>query len=274
MNVPLEEIESIVQHALLEDIGSGDITAALLTPEHKSTAELIVREQAILCGCAWFDMAFKQLDPEVAIDWLTEDKATITAGQILCTITGSSRSLLSVERTAINFLQTLSGTATTVASYVNLIKGTGAQILDTRKTIPGLRKAQKYAVYCGGGKNHRTGLYDAFLIKENHIAAQNDIITAVKKAKRQDLPVIVEVENSDEIEQALSAGADRILLDNFNLEEIRRAVRLVNGRTEIEVSGNVNQDNVRALAETGINYISIGALTKHIRAVDFSISFV
>ncbi len=272
MNVLAEVIQSEVRRALSEDIGKGDITAALLPKDSNSTAKLISREKAIFCGRAWFDEVFRQLDSSTQITWFVNDADPILPDQTLCEISGPSRTLLTGERTAINFLQTLSGTATTVAEHVEIIKDTNTQLLDTRKTIPGLRLAQKYAVVCGGGVNHRIGLYDAYLIKENHILAKGSITNAVLEAKKHGMPVEVEVENLTELEQALSAKADSVLLDNFSLENLQAAVRLNNGQCKLEASGNINKDNLRAIAETGVDTISIGALTKHIRAIDFSMS--
>jgi len=265
-----EVIQSEVRRALSEDIGKGDITAALIPRDSGSTAQLIAREQAILCGCTWFDEVFMQLDPSTQINWFANDADRIVPDQILCEINGPSRTLLTGERTAINFLQTLSGTATTVAEYVAIIKDLDTQLLDTRKTIPGLRLAQKYAVRCGGGVNHRIGLYDAYLIKENHILAKGSIRNAVLEAREQGLPVEVEVEDLPELEEALAAGTDSVLLDNFSLEDLRAAVKINQGRCKLEASGNIDKDNLRAIAETGVDAISIGALTKHIQAIDFS----
>ena len=273
MVVNEENISFSVSLALKEDIGTGDITAALLPEESYSTATLVSREMAVLCGCAWFNEVFKQLDKTIKIEWFAKDADKIMPNQPLCKIHGPTRALLTGERTAINFLQTLSGTATTVRSYAEIIKGTHAQLLDTRKTIPGLRLAQKYAVTCGGGINHRIGLYDAFLIKENHILAKESIGNAVLAAKKSGLPVEVEVENLIELEEALVAEADSILLDNFSLENLHKAVIITQGRAKLEASGNIDKANLHAIAATGVDYISIGSLTKNLKAIDFSMRF-
>jgi len=233
---------------------------------------VITREAAIICGRDWFDACFHALDPAVEIEWQVEEGARAAPGQVLCNVTGPARALVTAERSALNFLQTLSATATVTASYVEAIRGTGTTILDTRKTLPGLRNAQKYAVRAGGGHNHRMGLHDAILIKENHIAAAGSIADAVKLARRlhPEIMIEVEVENFSELREALAAGTDRIMLDEFELDELVQAVTEVDGRVPLEVSGGVGFDRVRAIAETGVDYISIGALTKHIRAVDLS----
>lgn len=273
MKVSTEIIKENVALALKEDVGTEDITASLLEDGASSKATLISRENAVLCGKAWFDEAFHQLDPDINIEWQADDGEDIHANQRLCILTGSTRGLLTGERTAINFLQTLSGTATIVSEYVKQVRGTSAKLLDTRKTIPGLRLAQKYAVTCGGGMNHRVGLYDGFLIKENHILANGSITNAVQEAKKRDLPVEVEVENLQELEEALAAEPDRILLDNFSIDELFRAVEMAQGRTSLEASGNITLRNLRNVAKTGVDFISIGALTKHVTAVDFSLRF-
>lgn len=262
-----------VRRALAEDIGTGDVTAALLPANSSSAATVITREDAVLCGSAWFDAVFAQLDPVVRVSWLAQDGDVIQAGQALCRLYGPTRALLSGERCALNFLQTLSATATATRRYVTAVAGTGAQILDTRKTIPGLRAAQKYAVRCGGGRNHRIGLYDAILIKENHIAAAGSIEHAVNSARELHpaLSIEVEVENLDELQQALVARADTVLLDNFSLDDLAKAVTLNAGRAKLEASGGVALDSVRAIAATGVDFISIGALTKHIQAIDLSL---
>ncbi|HHI92817.1 MAG TPA: carboxylating nicotinate-nucleotide diphosphorylase [Gammaproteobacteria bacterium] len=268
-----------VTTALIEDIGDGDISAALIPADARSTAQVISREDAVLCGAAWFNEVFRQLDSHIVVDWQAGDGDTIGANQTLCSLTGNSRSLLSGERSALNFLQTLSATATQTRKFVNAISGTGATILDTRKTLPGLRTAQKYAVACGGGSNHRMGLFDAFLIKENHILAAGSIAAAVASARQQhaELKVEVEVENLDEVRQALDAGADQLLLDNMELAALREAVALNreknNGRARLEASGGVSLERVRAIAETGVDFISVGSLTKDVRAVDLSMRF-
>lgn len=273
MEVSEKVIKDNVALALKEDVGTEDITASLLDEGASSKATLISREDAVLCGKAWFDESFRQLDTDIKIDWKVEDGDTIHVNQKLCVLTGCTRALLTGERTAINFLQTLSGTATMVSEYVRQIRGTGARLLDTRKTLPGLRLAQKYAVTCGGGMNHRVGLYDGFLIKENHILANGSITNAIQEAKKRDLPVEVEVENLKELEEALEADPDRILLDNFSIDELFRAVEMAQGRASLEASGNITLKNLRNVAKTGVDYISIGALTKHVTAVDFSLRF-
>lgn len=270
MVIKQNEIITNVKMALSEDIGSGDITAELIPSGTTATATLITREHATLAGCDWFSEVFNQLDSDIQIKWHAKDGEVVTPNQTLCEINGAARSILSGERTAINFLQTLSGTATTVASFVDLIRDIDSKILDTRKTIPGLRLAQKYAVTCGGGINHRIGLYDAILIKENHIIAAGGITQAITMAKQKNVPVEVEVESLKELEQALEAKPDQILLDNFNITELTKAVSITKGRAKLEASGNVDKQTIRAIAETGVDYISIGALTKHVQAIDFS----
>ena len=262
-----------VRRALAEDLGTGDVTAALLPAAGSSAATVITREDAVLCGTAWFDAVFAQLDPNVRISWLAQDGDAIQAGQELCRLYGPTRALLSGERCALNFLQTLSATATATRRCVAAIAGTGAQILDTRKTIPGLRVAQKFAVRCGGGRNHRMGLYDAILIKENHIAAAGSIERAVNAAQQLQpgLSIEVEVENLEQLQQAIAARADIILLDNFSLDDLPAAVTLNAGRAKLEASGGVSLDNVRDIAATGVDFISVGALTKHIQAIDLSL---
>jgi len=267
-----ESIARDVQRALEEDIGSGDVTADLLPAEARARARVIAREVAVLCGSAWFDECFRQLDPDVRIEWFAGDGDRTVAGAPLCRIEGNARALVSAERSALNFLQTLSATATTTAAYVEAARGTRTAILDTRKTLPGLRHAQKYAVRCGGGMNHRIGLFDAVLIKENHIAAAGSIHAAVARARTLHPGVLVEteVENFAELREALAAGVDRIMLDEFELHELSQAVAEVGGQVPLEVSGSVSLERVRAIAETGVDYISVGALTKHIRALDLS----
>jgi nicotinate-nucleotide pyrophosphorylase (carboxylating) len=267
------DIQDTVRAALAEDIGSGDITAALIPASTHASARVITREDGILCGRAWVDAVFQQVDPGVTLEWSVEDGAHILANSTLFTAHGPARSLLTAERAALNFLQLLSGTATRCAHYAAMVAGTGVRLLDTRKTIPGLRKAQKYAVRCGGCHNHRMGLYDAFLIKENHISACGGIAAAVSQARAQapGKPVEVEVETLAELEQAVAAGADRVMLDNFSLQDMRQAVALVAGRLELEASGNITSDNLRQVAETGVDYISIGALTKDAKALDLSL---
>ncbi|KIV70867.1 Quinolinate phosphoribosyltransferase [Pseudomonas sp. FeS53a] len=266
------EIEANVRRALTEDIGSGDITAQLIPEERLAHATVITREAAVIAGTAWVDAVFRQLDPRVAVHWQVADGDRVQPNQALFHLEGPARALLSGERSALNFLQCLSGVATRVAHYVELVKGTSVKLLDTRKTLPGLRLAQKYAVTCGGGHNHRIGLYDAFLIKENHIAACGGITQAINAAHRiaPGKPVEVEVENLDELQQALDAGADIIMLDELSLDDMRTAVTLTAGRAKLEASGGINDTTLRTIAETGVDYISIGTLTKDVRAVDLS----
>lgn len=266
------EIEANVRRALTEDIGSGDITAQLIPEERLAHATVITREAAVIAGTAWVDALFRQLDPRVAVHWQVADGDRVQPNQPLFHLEGPARALLSGERSALNFLQCLSGVATRVAHYVDLVKGTSVKLLDTRKTLPGLRLAQKYAVTCGGGHNHRIGLYDAFLIKENHIAACGGIAQAINAAHciAPGKPVEVEVENLDELLQALDAGADIIMLDELSLDDMRTAVTLTAGRAKLEASGGINDTTLRTIAETGVDYISIGTLTKDVRAVDLS----
>ncbi len=266
------DIEHVVRAALAEDVGSGDITARLIPTDAEARARVIVREPAILCGTAWFDEVFRQLDRRVQVIWQARDGERLRPNQTLCQLRGPARSLLSGERTALNFLQTLSATATHTRRYVDAIEGTGARLLDTRKTLPGLRTAQKYATACGGAQNHRMGLFDAFLIKENHILATGGIAQAVNRAQEiaPGKPVEVEVENLMELHQALDAGADTVMLDNMDLATMREAVALTAGRSKLEASGNVNLDTLRAIAATGVDYISVGAITKDVSAVDLS----
>ena len=276
MTFPTEtEINQQVRAFLKEDIGSGDLTAAIIPEATIATAEVISRENMILCGRLWFDSVFRQLDSDIEIDWLADEGAIIKPGQMFCRLSGKARGLLTGERTALNLLQMLSGIATESGKYAAAAAGTGCRILDTRKTIPGLRKAQKYAVKCGGCSNHRFGLYDAILIKENHIISAGSIAAAVQKARKiASVSVEVEVENLDELNQALSAGADRIMLDNFSVEELRKAVEINAGRAELEASGNVELAKIRVIAETGVNFISVGALTKNIKAIDLSMRII
>jgi nicotinate-nucleotide pyrophosphorylase (carboxylating) len=265
-----------VRRALAEDFGSGDVTADLLPPQAQARARVIAREAAVVCGRPWFGACFRELDAQTVIDWRVDEGARIEADGVVCELRGNARTLVGAERCALNFLQTLSGTATIAAQYADAVRGTRATILDTRKTVPGLRLAQKYAVRCGGATNHRIGLFDAILIKENHIAAAGSLAAAVSaaRARHADLLLEVEVENFDELDAALAAGVDRIMLDEFLLDDIRRAVAHVAGRVKLEVSGSVGLDRVRALAETGVDYISVGALTKHVRAIDYSMRVV
>jgi len=268
----IEDIKTTVAQALKEDIRDGDITAMLIPECNRAKATVITRERAIVCGQPWVDEVFRQLDPTVQIEWLVQDGDEIQPEQRLFTLNGPARSLLTGERIALNFLQTLSGTATTAHQYAKLVEGTDIKVLDTRKTIPGLRLAQKYAVKIGGCHNHRIGLYDAFLIKENHIAACGGIAPAVSKARdiAPEKPIEVEVENLVELQEALNADADIVMLDNFNPEMIRQAITLNNGQVKLEVSGNLEVNNIAEKAIEGISYLSSGSLTKHCKAVDFS----
>jgi nicotinate-nucleotide pyrophosphorylase (carboxylating) len=266
-------VEIDVAHALDEDVGSGDRTALLIPATHTARARVISRETAVIAGRPWFDACFKALDLGCAIDWRVNEGDQVAAGDELVEISGNARALLTAERPALNFLQTLSGVATATRPYVEAVRGTHAAILDTRKTLPGLRIAEKYAVRVGGGQNQRTGLYDGILIKENHIAVAGSIAqvleTAFKLADGK-VSVQIEVENINELEQALSAGAPLILLDNFSLADMRHAVQVTHGRALLEASGNITLETVRAVAETGVDRISVGSLTKHVRAVDLS----
>lgn len=270
---PESAVREDVRRALAEDIGSGDVSAALL-PDVADTAYLLCKQdQVVVCGRPWFDACHRALDPEVAIDWRVSEGQRVDAGTVLATLSGRARSLVSAERTSLNFLQTLSGTATITAAYVQAVRGTGAQILDTRKTLPGLRLAQKYAVRCGGGENHRIGLFDMILLKENHIRTAGGIAAAVAAARalHPELPLVVEVETLDELRQALALDCTRIMLDDFDPAMRRQAVALAAGRVPLEVSGMVDLSSVRAVAEDGVACISIGALTKHVHAVDVSL---
>ena len=268
-----EEIKLSVKQALNEDIGTGDITAQLIPAEQSATAQVITREDCVFCGKAWVEEVFRQLDTNVTVQWHVEDGELAAANSQLFTLRGSARSLLTGERTALNFVQTLSGTATICYEYAQLVRDLPVKLLDTRKTIPGLRLAQKYAVTCGGCFNHRLGLYDAFLIKENHIAASGGILQAISEARRISPKklVEVEVENFIELEQALIAGADIIMLDNFNIEDMTAAVQKNNSKVKLEASGNVNNHTLRNIANTGVDYISIGGLTKNCKAIDLSL---
>jgi nicotinate-nucleotide pyrophosphorylase (carboxylating) len=266
------EIEANARRALAEDIGSGDITAQLIPAERMAHATVITRESAIICGTAWVDAVFRQLDPRVAVHWQVRDGDRASPNQALFHLEGPARALLSGERSALNFLQTLSAVATRCQHYADLVQGTAVKLLDTRKTLPGLRLAQKYAVTQGGCHNHRIGLYDAFLIKENHIAACGGIAEAVQAAHRiaPGKPVEVEVESLEELRQALEAGADIVMLDELSQDEMRQAVAITQGRAKLEASGGINESTLRAIAETGVDYISIGTLTKDVKAVDLS----
>jgi nicotinate-nucleotide pyrophosphorylase (carboxylating) len=256
---------------LKEDIGTGDITAGIIPGTVRAEAVVITRETMVLCGQAWFVAVFKYLNVDVSILWQVQEGDTVSAGTTLCKLSGSARALLTGERTALNLLQTLSATATVAKQYADAVAGTGCKVLDTRKTIPGLRNAQKYAVKRGGCYNHRIGLYDGVLIKENHIIAAGSIVQAVTVARQQSsAPVEVEVESLQEFEQAIAAKPDRIMLDNFSLDDMRTAVAMNQNAIELEASGNITLDNIRTIAETGVDYISIGALTKNIKAIDLS----
>ena len=271
-----EAVAANVAAALDEDMGDGDITARLIDAEREADAFVITRDSAVLCGTAWVDETLRQVDASIAIEWLVEDGDAVTPEQRLCNLHGPARSLLTSERTALNFLQLLSGTATSAARYAALVAHTRARLLDTRKTIPGLRLAQKYAVHCGGCDNHRVGLYDAFLIKENHIAAAGSIPQAIRRARdmHPDRRLEIEVESLDQLREAIDCEPDWIMLDNFPLDEMRRAVAENNTRVRLEASGGIESDaDLVAVAETGVDYISIGALTKHVRAVDLSMQF-
>jgi nicotinate-nucleotide pyrophosphorylase (carboxylating) len=270
-----EAIRADVARALAEDIGPGDVTAALIDPAARARARIVSREAAVLAGSPWAEACFRQLDPQVRIAWRRHDGDAIAADEVVCELAGNARALVAGERNALNFLQTLSGTATVTRSYVDAVAGTRARILDTRKTIPGLRLAQKYAVRVGGGDNHRMGLYDAILIKENHAVAAGGIGPAIRAARAASPGVFLdcEVESLDELREAIDAGADRVLLDEFSDAQLREAVALAAGRVPLEVSGSVNLEHVRQIAQTGVDCISIGALTKHVHAVDLSMRF-
>lgn len=269
-------IEANVRLAIEEDVSTGDITAELIPESQQATAQIISRDQAVIAGRAWVDEVFKQVDSTVKVEWMVADGDCVPPNTLLFTLQGSARSLLTGERAALNFLQTLSGTATIAKQYSDKVANTSVKLLDTRKTLPGLRLAQKYAVTCGGCYNHRIGLFDAFLIKENHILAAGGIESAISQAKTNHpgKPVEVEVESFDELNQALHAGADIIMLDNFTPDQMREAVAQVNGRAKLEASGNITDDTLVSYAETGVDYISIGALTKHCRAIDLSMRLV
>ena len=270
------DVHNNVSAALLEDVGDGDITARLIPAAEIASAAIITRENAIICGVDWVNEVARQVDSTIIIDWMVADGDQVQANQVLFQAHGNARSLLTFERCALNFLQCLSGTASTAHYYAGLVADTQVKLLDTRKTIPGLRKAQKYAVACGQCYNHRIGLYDAFLIKENHRAACVGISQAIATARKQEptKPVEVEVESLHELKQALKAGADRIMLDNFTLADMRESVQLAAGLAELEASGGITAQSLRPIAETGVDYISIGALTKDCRAIDLSMRFI
>jgi nicotinate-nucleotide pyrophosphorylase (carboxylating) len=268
-----------VSRALREDVGSGDVTAQLIAADATARAQVLCREAAVICGTGWFQETFRQLEARIQVRWQVQEGATVPADTVLCELDGPARAILTGERTALNFLQLLSATATVTARYVRAIAGTGCQILDTRKTIPGLRSAQKYAVRCGGGQNHRMGLYDRVLVKENHIAAAGSIAAAVAKARTLSPSLLVEVEteNLDEVARALAAQCDVIMLDEFSLEDMRRAVALNRASprpAKVEASGGVSLERLAAIAATGVDFISIGGLTKHVQAVDISLRLV
>lgn len=273
--LPAAFIDSQVKLALLEDIGQQDLTANLIPADAVASASLITRQPAVLCGKDWFEAVFNQLSPEIGIEWLAEDGDTLQADSVICHLQGPARAILTGERTAMNFLQTLSGTATRAKRYAEAVAGLPVKVLDTRKTLPGWRVAQKYAVTCGGCFNHRFGLYDGILIKENHIRAAGSIKAAVSQAQalKAEVAVEVEVENLDELQQALDAGADIVLLDNFELDQLRQAVAVSEQRTLLEASGGVSLETIRDIAETGVDRISVGNLTKDIEAVDLSLQF-
>ena len=276
MEISQSDIQAQVELVLREDVGSGDRTAALIPADSVSKVEVICRDSAVIAGIAWFTEVFRQLDASIQLEWLAADGDRVQGNQLLCRLEGNTRALLTGERSALNYLQVLSGTATLAATYADVVAGTGAKILDTRKTLPGLRLQQKYAVTCGGCHNHRVGLYDAILIKENHILAAGSITKAVSQALQSapDIEVEVEVESLDELQEALDAGARRILLDNFDLDSLREAVALNQGLARLEASGGVNLQTIRAIAETGVDDISVGALTKDVVAVDLSMRFL
>ncbi len=267
------DIVIVVTNALREDIGDGDLTADLVPEDSVSCATIITREDAVLCGIAWVNEVFRQLGTGTIIDWHVQDGGEIYRDQEICAIKAPTRNLLTGERTALNFLQTLSGTATVTRRLVHLLGESPCRLLDTRKTLPGLRTAQKYAVACGGGSNHRMGLFDAILIKENHIIAAGGIRAAVHRARDKQVRVQVEVESLTELQEAIDAGADAVLLDNFSLEDLREAVAMSRGQVSIEASGGIEETDLPAVAATGVDFISIGALTKHVRAIDFSLRF-
>jgi nicotinate-nucleotide pyrophosphorylase (carboxylating) len=271
-----DDVTETVRRALAEDVGAGDLTAALIPADARAEAQVITREDAVLCGKAWFDEVFRQVDERIRVVWLIKDGDTMRAGQTLCNANGPARGLLTGERVALNFLQLLSGAATRTRQYVDAVRGTKTIVLDTRKTVPGLRRAQKYAVTCGGGQNHRLGLYDAILIKENHIASAGSITAALEAARNsapKGISVEIEVENIGQLREALAAGADRLLLDNFSVEELKAAVAETRARAKLEASGGINLSNIRVYAETGVDYISIGDMTKTVKAVDLSMRF-
>lgn len=270
------DLEANVAAALAEDLGGGDATASLIPAGRSGRATVLVREEAVLCGQRWFDAVYAAIDPAVRVDWHHQDGDRLAVNAVVCTIHGKARAIVSGERTALNFLQTLSGTASAARIYADALAGTRTRLLDTRKTIPGLRRAQKYAVRCGGGFNHRAGLYDGVLVKENHIAAAGSIAAAIAalKAAHVDLPIEVEVEHLPQIEEAIAAGADMLLLDNFTVDMLSAAVMLTTGRVRLEASGGFGLADLPAVGATGVDFISVGSLTKHLRATDFSMRIV
>jgi nicotinate-nucleotide pyrophosphorylase (carboxylating) len=272
----LSDLNKTVETALTEDIGSGDLTAHLIAPDTITHVHILLREDAIVCGRPWFNEVFRQIDPTIHIDWPIHEGSRQAADTVICQLTGNAQKLLTAERSALNFLQLLSGTATTTAQYVAALHGTGCEILDTRKTIPGLRLAQKYAVACGGGKNHRLGLYDQILIKENHISAAGSITQAVETAQTKYPGIVVEVETEslDQLKEALDTDADILMLDNYSIEDMLQAVTLNHGQKKLEVSGNVTLDTLANIAATGVDYISSGALTKNLQSIDLSMRFL
>jgi nicotinate-nucleotide pyrophosphorylase (carboxylating) len=273
---PADLVGQDVARALAEDVGSGDVTAALL-PDIADIAYLLCKEDAVIAGQPWFDACHRALDPDVRIEWRVHDGDCVGAGTVLATLSGRARALVTAERSALNFMQTLSGTATTTAAYVDAVRGTGCVILDTRKTLPGLRLAQKYAVRCGGGRNHRIGLFDTVMLKENHVRAAGSLTAAIRAARQAQpaLPLIVEVETLAQLDEALAEGCERILIDDFDAATRREAVRRAksepfNGRIPLEVSGGVDLTTLRGIAEDGVDFVSVGGLTKHVRAIDLS----
>ncbi len=271
-----DQISAQVRMALEEDVGPGDLTASLLPAAQRSRVEVVVRQDAVICGSGWFEEVFRQLDPAVAVHWRVADGERVTPGQSICQLEGAARALLTGERTALNYLQTLSGTATRARRYADAVAGLPVRVLDTRKTLPGLRLQQKYAVTCGDCFNHRMGLFDAILIKENHILAAGSIAAALAAARSvaAGIPVEIEVESLEDLEEALSAGATHLLLDNFDLDRLRRAVEITAGRARLEASGGIRLEEIRAIAETGVDEISVGGLTKDVEAVDLSMRFL
>jgi len=272
-----EGLAEEVRRALKEDVGTGDVTAALVPAQSRARAEVITRDDALLCGKAWFTEVFRQLDTATRIEWFADDGAALKANQSVCRLEGPARALLTGERTALNFLQFLSGIASRTRAYVDAVRGTRCTVLDTRKTIPGLRAAQKYAVRCGGGKNHRMGLYDAILIKENHIATCGSVTAALREAhERAKTGTLIEIEaeNLAQLREAITAGATRILLDNFTVPALKDAVAETRGRAQLEASGGFDLATVRSVAETGVDFVSVGDLTKNLRAIDFSMRIV